>query len=86
MRCRQIFEPAHGILVLIALLSSEDSGDNPEPSMRESDKLCQRGSNSDGGFFLEERIQIDPKVGHHRSASEPSFKWRFVGGPVMAQH
>ena len=24
-------------------------------------------------------------VGHYRHASEPPFKWRFAGGPLMAQ-
>ena len=42
-------------------------------------------------FFSEnegERIQIlvPLKVGHHRPASETPFKWRFAGGPMMAQH
>ena len=40
-----------------------------------------------------ERIQIPLKVGHHRPSgetpwpsSETPFKWRFTGGPMMAQH
>ena len=32
------------------------------------------------------RFQITLKAGHHRPASETPFKWRFAGGPMMAQH
>ena len=32
------------------------------------------------------RIQIPLKVGHHQSASETVFKWRFDGGSMMALH
>ena len=32
------------------------------------------------------RIQIPLLVGHQRPASETSLKWRFAGGPMMAQH
>ena len=34
------------------------------------------------------RIQMALKAGHHRPASETpfKFKWRFAGGPMMAQH
>ena len=32
------------------------------------------------------RIQIPLLAGHHRPASETPFKWRFAGGPMMAQH
>ena len=58
------------------------------PFMRGSRKFCQRGSNSDNIFSDNEgeRIQIPLKVGHHRPASETPFKWRFTGGPMMAQH
>ena len=38
-------------------------------------------------FFIRgKRIQISLKAGHHRPASETPFKWRFAGGPMMAQH
>ena len=30
-------------------------------------------------------IQIPLKTGHIRPASETPFKWRFAGGPMMAQ-
>ena len=33
-----------------------------------------------------ERIQIPLEMGHHRPASEAPFKWRFAGGPMVAQH
>ena len=38
-------------------------------------------------FFLMrgKKIQITLKAGHHRPASETPFKWRFAGGPMMAQ-
>ena len=39
--------------------------------------------------FLVDEGREDPnttKVGHHRPASETSFKWRFAGLPMMAQH
>ena len=32
------------------------------------------------------RIQIPLLAGHQRPASETPFKWRFAGGPTMAQH
>ena len=41
------------------------------------------------GWFQKKRrkrIQIPLKMGHHRPASETPFKWRFAGGPMMAQH
>ena len=31
-------------------------------------------------------IQKPLKSGHHRAIIGPSFKWRFAGGPMMAQH
>ena len=39
-------------------------------------------------FFLmgEGRIQIPLIAGHQRPASETPFKWRFAGGPMVAQH
>ena len=45
--------------------------------------------NSENVFFLlirGERIQLPLKAGHDRSASETPFKWRFAGGPMIAQH
>ena len=33
-----------------------------------------------------ESYHIPIKAGHHRPASETSFKWRFAGGPMMAKH
>ena len=67
MRRGQIFELAHGILVLIALSSSDDSGGSPEPSMSGSRKFCQRGSNSDVFFLFQKRG--DP----NRTKSGPSL-------------
>ena len=32
------------------------------------------------------RIQIPLLTGHQRPASETPFKWRFAGGPMIAQH
>ena len=37
-------------------------------------------------FYEGKRIKIALKAGHHRPASETPFKWRFAGGPMMAQH
>ena len=70
--------------------------------MRGSRKFCQRGYNGPTlmtfifffvflfiVFFLIMRrgmIQIPIKAGHYRSASVPPFKWRFAGGPLIAQH
>ena len=43
--------------------------------------------NSDNVFFLWMRdIKLLLKAGHYRPASEMPFKWRFTGGPMMAQH
>ena len=36
-------------------------------------------------FIMGERIQSVLKVGHYRPASETPLKWRFAGGPMMAQ-
>ena len=55
-------------------------------------KISQRGSNwtltvlfsSWGGKRGVHQIPL--KAGHHRSASETPFKWRFSGGPILAQH
>ena len=58
--------------------------------MRGFRKFCQRlrGGQPFFLFFLirGKRIQIALKAGHHRLASETPFKWRFAGGPMMAQH
>ena len=61
--------------------------------MRRSRKFCQRGSNSANVFlsfflffFEGERIEIPLKAGQYWPTSETSFKWRFAGGPMMAQH
>ena len=50
-----------------------------------------RGGPTPKTFFVclvneAERIQIPLKVGHHRPVRETPFKWRFGGGPMMAQH
>ena len=38
-------------------------------------------------FFILMRVEgIQLLVGHQRPASETPFKWRFAGGPMMAQH
>ena len=48
----------------------------------------QRGSNLDilCSLVRRRRIQIPLLAGHQRPASETPFKWRFAGGPMMAQH
>ena len=61
-------------------------------SMRESRKFCQRGPTLTSFYFYffymmrGGRIQIQLLAGHERTASETPFKWRFAGGPMMAQH
>ena len=35
---------------------------------------------------MEGRIEMPLKMGHQRPASKTSLKWRFSGGPTMAQH
>ena len=59
--------------------------------MRRSRRFYQRGSNIDVFFFIYffdlmrgDMIQITLKPGHHRSASETPFKWRFAGVSMMA--
>ena len=37
-------------------------------------------------FFFSWWGQITLKAGHHRPTSDTPFKWRFAGGPVVAQH
>ena len=39
-------------------------------------------------FYLVDdgRERVTTKTGHHRSASETPFQWRFAGGPMMTQH
>ena len=55
--------------------------------MRGSRKFCQRGVNFFFLFLIRgKRIQIALKAGHHGPASETPFKWRFAGGPMLAQH
>ena len=54
-----------------------------------SRKFCQRGYNSDNIFFylmMGKMIQIHVplKADHHRPAIVTPFKWRFAGGPMMA--
>ena len=48
-----------------------------------------RGSPTLTAFFfglMSGGNQIPLLAGHHRPASETPFKWRFVGGQMMAQH
>ena len=53
--------------------------------MRGSTKFCQRGSNSYNVLAIRgERIQIPLKTGHLVLASKTPFKWRFTGGPIVA--
>ena len=61
--------------------------------MRVSRNYCQRGSNSDAAFkfcFLFDEGREDrntTKSGPSSAqASETPFKWRFAGGPMVAQH
>ena len=54
--------------------------------MRGSRKFCQRGSYSDKFFFYVERMKIPLTTGHHRPASEMPLKWRFAGGPLVANN
>ena len=59
---------------------------NGTHSMHGSRKFCQGVPTFS---FLDEgreRIQIPQERGHHRPVSETAFKWRFSGGPMMAQH
>ena len=63
-----------------------------QTSMRGSRRFCHKGSNLDNVFFVvffslmrRGRIQIPLLVGHQWPASETPFKWRFAGGPMMAQ-
>ena len=51
--------------------------------MRESRKFCQRGSNFDN-FFLVDEGRKDPNTISGRSTAH--LKWRFAGVPMMAQH
>ena len=40
-------------------------------------------------FLVDEGIRdsnINKQMGNHRPASETPFKWRFAGGPMMAQY
>ena len=46
------------------------------------------GSKFDNVFLADEAIE-DPNtaiMGHHRPASQAPLKWRFAGGPMVAQH
>ena len=47
--------------------------------LSEGIQLCQC-------FFLGDRIQVPLKAGQYRPASKAPLKWRFAGGPMMAQH
>ena len=55
-------------------------------NMRGSREFCQRRSISEYFSFDKGREdQIPRKAGDHRPANETPFKWRFVGGPMIAQ-
>ena len=47
----------------------------PEPLCEDPESFADEG----------ERIQIPLNAGKHQNASETPFKWRFAGGPMMAQ-
>ena len=56
-------------------------------------EVLSEGFNFDGFFSLfvfslmrGGRIQIPLLTAHQWPASETPFKWRFAGGPMMAQH
>ena len=57
-------------------------------SMRGSRKFCQKGSNFDNGFLVEEGREDSNTIiaYHHRPASETPFKWNFAGVSMMVQH
>ena len=56
--------------------------------MRRSRNSCQSGSNFENVFLVDEgredpsTIISEPALAHQRNA----MKWRFAGGPMMAQH
>ena len=52
-----------------------------QQGMRGSRKFCQRGSNFDV-FCLVDELREDLS----NTIRGPSFKWRFAGVPMMAQH
>ena len=54
--------------------------------MRGSRKLCQRRSNFDFDFFLVDEGREDQNTTIDGPSSARSFKWRFAGGPIMAQN
>ena len=61
--------------------------------MSGSRKFCQRGSNFDNVFFffffLVDEGREDPSTtisGPSSARQRNTIKWRFAGGPMMAQH
>ena len=82
--------------VIIEKVSKENDLPLNGLRMRGSRKFCQRGPTLTFYFcflfffffFLMRggRIQIPLLAGHQRPASETPFKWRFAGGPMVAQH
>ena len=51
--------------------------------------LPDRAKENSNGFLVDEgreRLNIPPKAGHYRPASETSFKWCLAGGRMMVHH
>ena len=68
-----------------------------EDSHAKIQKVLSEGSIFDNVFYFiliffsffhyeGRRVQISLVAGQNRPTSETSFKWRFAGGPMMAQH
>ena len=57
-------------------------------NMRGPRKFCQRGSNSDNVFLVDER-RMDPNTNNSGPSSarqRNAIKWHFAGGPMIAKH
>ena len=56
------------------------------PDYAQIQKVFSEGVQLSSFFFVDNWIQIPLKWGHRRPASETTFKWRFAGVQMMAQH
>ena len=79
-------------ILIVFLEKKKKSQQTTMTACADPESFARGGSNSRTFFsvflllLMRVEDQIPLKVSHHRSTSETPFKWRFAGGPMMAQH
>ena len=79
------------ILFLVWILSAKadpewgTGGPDPPPPLENHRNIVFLSNTGPDPLNNHKATRLAFNVGHHRPASEMPFKWRFAGGPMMAQ-